>query len=222
MARTRTLTELIAEVRERGDFRSVRHPDADITRRINQSIAELYDLLVSVNQDYFLDSDDISVVSGTDSYSLDTAFFKVLGVDVQFGSNWYPVRKFQWAERNQYQDGGTSQRDVRYRIMGQKLYLRPTPRWSGTVRVWFIPAPTVLSAGSDTFDGISGWEEYVIVDCVIKGKLKDEEPADEWMAIKGQLAGRIRDLAAERDPGEPDRVRDVFGEYQDNPDYWNP
>lgn len=213
MARTRTLAQLRTEIQNRGDLRSIRHPDAQVDRNINQSIAELYDLLINADPDYYLSSDDISVTSGTANYALASDFYKAVGVDVQdTDSNWYVMRKFNFAERNQLQDTGTERLDARYRIMGSNLRLRPTPAWTGTVRLWYIPAPTVLTSDSDTFDGISGWEEFVIVDGIIKARVKDEEDITDVMAQKQMLIRRIENMAASRDTGEPDRVRDVYGE----------
>lgn len=222
MARTRTLTQLRSEIRDRGDLRSVRHTDDMLTRNVNQSIAELYDLLVSVSPDYFLSSDDISVSSGTANYALVSDFYKCVGVDVQDSSNWHSLRRFNFAERNQMQQGGGVEKTgTRYRVMGSNLRLRPTPNWTGTVRLWYIPAPSVLSEDTDTFDGVSGWEEYVIVDCILKAKVRDEEDIQEVMAQKQILVGRIQELAAERDVSEPDRIRDVESERNFEYDIWN-
>jgi len=212
MSRTRTLLQLRDEIRNRGDLMVVRHTDVELTRNVNQSIAELYDLLVEVNKDYFLDYDDVSVVSGTGEYALDADFYKVLGVDVQDGSHWRQLRRFNWAERNQLQEGGAGKLTTRYRAMGSNLRLRPTPQWSGTLRLWFIPAYEVLVNPGDTFDGMAGWEEYVVIDCLIKARVKDEEDIQELMALKDAQIRRIRSEASERDDGEPNRIRDCSTE----------
>jgi hypothetical protein len=224
MARTRTLLQLRTEVRNRGDFQSVRHTDAELTRSINESIAELYDLLVSSNKDYYLDSKDYSVVAGTDTYALPTDFYKVVGVDVQDSSRWRLMRRFNWSERNQLQESAATKWNTRYRVMGSNLRLRPSPSWTGTIRFWYIPAPAELVNDGDTFDGIAGWEEYVITDCVIKGRVKDEDDVRDLLIAKEKLEKRIKHESHERDDGEPDRVRDVTAEddYPHYPSYHRP
>jgi hypothetical protein len=227
MPRTRTLAQLRTEIRNRGDLLSVRHSDDELTRNINQSIADLYTQLVDLSKDYFLSSVDVSVTSGTANYNLSTAgaadVYKILGVDVQDSGRWYSLRRFNWSERNQLQDSGSTKRNTRYRVMADNVRLRPDPGWSGTLRVWYIPAPSVLSADSDTFDGIAGWEEYVILDCIIKARIKDEESYDSILNQKTILEKKIRAQANERDDGEPDRVRDVESECDyDSPSYWSP
>lgn len=59
-----------------------------------------------------------------------------------------------------------------------------------------------------TLDGISGWEEYVIVDAAMKAKVKEEKPIDELMAAKAALKQRVEDSAMNRDMSIPARVTD--------------
>jgi len=212
MARTKTLANLRTEAYERADVRDSYIPEAEMNRLINASLAELYDLLVSVNQDWYLSSDDITVVSGTATYALPADFWRAVGVDYQSSNTWYPMLRFNWAERNQYQDGATSRSLTRYRVSGGNLRLRPTPDWGGTVRLWYIPAPDTLTLDADTFDGVAGWEEYAIADVVIKIRSKREEDATLEVAQKKALFARIKASAATRDSGNPDRVRDVAAE----------
>lgn len=215
MARTKTLLLLRTEIYERSETREIQVPTAELTRQINGSIAELYDLLVSVNKDFYLSSNNISVVSGTETYALPADFWRVQGVDVLSSGKYYPMPRFNFAERHQLQDSGDVIRSARYRVMGSNLRIRPKPTWTGTAVLWYIPAPAQLVNDSDTFDGIAGWEEYVVVDCCIKLAQKREEDASLLVKLKGDLVARIRSSACERDDAEPDRVRDVESESLD-------
>lgn len=212
MARTRNLLQLRTDIRNRGDLLSSRHPDAELTRNINQSISELYRLLVSCNPDYYIDSDDITIVSGTADYALDSAYYKTVGMDLLDGSIYYPMERFNFSERNRNQGNTTVKYSTMYRVMGSNVKFIPTPTWAGTVRHWFIPLLTDLTEDADTFDGIAGWEEYIVLDCLIKAKIKDECDITETAALKGALIKEIKDNAATRDKGEPNRVRDVYDE----------
>jgi hypothetical protein len=220
MSRTVTLTQLISDVRARGDLLAVRHSDAEITRNLNQSLQELYDIIAENCPDYYLASSSISVTAGGDTYSLPATFYKVVGVDVTDGGYQRMLRRYTFPERHQFQDSGTDKVTTRYRIMGSNIKFRPVPTWSGTVTLWYIPRFVDLVSGSDDFNGVAGWEEYVIVDCVIKAKMKDEEDVRDWMTTKAILHQRILSECAERDNTEPDRVRDAESEIDLYPWPW--
>lgn len=64
-------------------------------------------------------------------------------------------------------------------------------------------------------DGISGWEEYPVVDVAIKCKDKEESSVDVLAARKAGLRKRIEETAINRDPGQPARTADVMT------DIWN-
>ena len=226
MARTKSLGTLQTEIRGRGEIRTNYVSAAELIAWINGSIAELYELLVNVNKDFYRSYHDITVVSGTGTYALDTDHYRLTGVDVQDGSNWYRLRRFNPEERNRLQGSGASKRETMYRAMGRtNLILAPTPSWGGTVRVWYIPNPpnyaTDGSENSNTFDYIAGWEEYVITDCLIKFAGKEESDASLYAAQKNALIRRIKSMAADLDDAEPDRIRDEWS-VDDWPTYWNP
>lgn len=62
---------------------------------------------------------------------------------------------------------------------------------------------------STTLDGISGWEEYVVIDAAMKACIKEESStAQELMAEKMAMKERIQSTAADRDAGLPSRVTD--------------
>jgi hypothetical protein len=70
---------------------------------------------------------------------------------------------------------------------------------------------TIGDAGATSaLDGVQGWEEYVVVDCVIKCKLKEESDVAAEMALKAALVQRIEAAAANRDAGEAATVADVY------------
>jgi len=218
MANTRTLAELEAEILFRGDLRSVRHDPngTELQRQINASILRIYRKLCKINKDYFLTSNDETIVSGTGEYSLPADFLHVEMVHVKDGSYWYPMKKFLPSEMRQYQASSGEKRLCRYRAMGSDLYLRPTPGWAGTVRLWYHPVPTELTDAAHTFDGICGYEELVILDVIVKMKAMDGL-TDEIGPFGAQLKIGLAELeeeAAERDDNEPDRWRDPEAEQQ--------
>lgn len=76
-----------------------------------------------------------------------------------------------------------------------------------------------LERWANYLEGISGWEEYVITDCVIKAKLKDEQDVTPEMAQKEALRQRIIRMSKHRDRG-PQRPSDTWGMRGQRPWPW--
>lgn len=207
MARTVTLTSLLAQVRQRADIESatVRHPDSQLTEYINQSWAELHDELTQSVQDYLMTSSTISVTNGTDTYSLPATFYKLRGIFITIGSSFIELNQFQIQELGKYQYAGGwySDAPMAYHLQGSNIVFKPTPSGAYTVTLYFTPAPARVSAGSDTFDGIAGWEEFVVWDAAAKVLARDErDPSYAQGKAREQLA-RITRMAATRNNAEP-------------------
>lgn len=64
---------------------------------------------------------------------------------------------------------------------------------------------------ASTLDGISGWEEYVIVDAAIKALVKQEQDSTALMMQKQELKQRIEAMAEGRDAGEAIHSSDTLG-----------
>lgn len=104
MARTRTLTQLIADVRDRTDTENSQHvTDAQITRYINQSIAALYALIVEQDENDFAAQCSFNTTAGAETSQILSAPlegvpvqpYKLLAVDVVDNNGLsYPVPRF--------------------------------------------------------------------------------------------------------------------------------
>jgi hypothetical protein len=66
----------------------------------------------------------------------------------------------------------------------------------------------IFQAWDDTtpVQGISGWEEFILVSAAIKAIVKEESDPSALMAQKGELKQRIIETAADRDIGKPSYV----------------
>lgn len=216
MADSVALSALRTLIRDRYELDDNYVSDSSLNSWINSSIHELYDLLVDANSDWYAKaSSSIAIVAGTSSYAISSTasdFYKLVGVDVLDDSGqWRNMQPFTLAERNRYVGSGEKSL-ARYRVMNASLHITPTPAWSGSVRIWYLPVAATLSSDGSTFDAINGWEEYVVVDCCIKAAAKEEADASLWAAQKQALIQRIRTNAQQVDDGEPARVRDVDAE----------
>lgn len=183
---------------------------------INQSYFELYDLLVTVYEDYFLTGPTPLVTTGDNTIALPNDFYKLMGVDGSPNSTnaFVTLKKFDFIARNRYiypQQVNTllGVFNPQYRVMGNNLMLIPTPPAGQTIRIWYIPRVTQLLQDTDTLDGVSGWNEYVIVDAAIKAMQKEESDVSVLMAQKQMLKQRIEESATNRDAGQPDTISDT-------------
>lgn len=183
---------------------------------INQSYFELYDLLITLYEDYFLQTPYTFTTTGAQSYTLPTDFYKLLGVDcgLSNGSNAFAsLKKFDFLNRNAYVYPQLNSTvlgifDLRYRLMGNSIYFIPTPASGQVIKLWYIPKLTQLLKDTDILSGISGWSEYVLVDAAIKAMQKEESDVSALMMQKQALIKRIEDSAMNRDAGQPDTIAD--------------
>jgi hypothetical protein len=212
MARNVTLAQLRERARQKADMQNSSFVSTDeIDGYINQSLTELVDLIVAREPDLYLDSADLSLVSG--SYPLPSDFYQLRGVEIERSSGvWETIEPFNWNERNSLTDpiltayGPT----CAYRMRGNNLVLDPAQSSSQGVRVWYVPATPLLTGSADTFDGINGWDEYVTTDVAIKCKDKEESDVSVLMAQKANLTRRIETMVTKRDQGSPPRSVDIY------------
>lgn len=208
-------------------------------RYINQAMFELYDILVTSYQDYFLATPvQFNTNGSTSQYPLPNGsiqfqngfdvnqtitgepFYKLLRVDlaVQNVNNGYvTMKKFNFIDGNDYVYPNSSSTiygvfNCRYRVMGNALQFIPTPSANQGVRVWYIPRLKELLQDTDTtHTGISGWIEYVIVRAA-KYALDKEESDSSKLDVEIQyLKQRIEESAVNRDAGQPDTISNTRG-----------
>lgn len=195
---------------------------------INQSAFELYDLLTTQYEDYFLapaltinttsidSTGGLSLPDGT-LYSGAPAFYKLSGVDLGLSgsaNSFVTLRKFDFIARNQYVYPQITTTflgvfNLRYRLMGSKIMFTPIPQGGQYIRLWYQPRMTMLLQDNDIFDSVSGWEEYIIVDAAIKALQKEEADVSVLAMQKQALIQRIEDSSMNRDVGQGDCVSDI-------------
>lgn len=210
-----TLSSLRTQIRDRADMKYSRFvTDTELNSLINLSLTELYDLLVAAFEDYYIADPYSFTISSGNSANVPSDFYKLIGLDYQFnGGEWVTLKRFNFVDRNKhnaiYSRYALGMPDLRYRLLGDKIKILPEDRASGTYRLWYIPRATLLSIDSDTLDGVNGWEEYIIVDCAIKCKEKEESDTSALQFAKQQIKKRIEEMAQNRDSGEPAVISDV-------------
>ena len=204
---------------------------------INQAMFELYDLLVTSFEDYFMatpaqfNTDGSTYIyplpNGTQTF-LDTngtsfvaaPFYKLKGVDLGLNSAnnaWVTVNKFNFINRNQYVYPNSSSTiygvfNIRYRVIGNNIEFIPTPAGNQPIRLWYIPRLATLLKDNDlTNIGISGWLQYVIVRAAKYALDKEESDTSTLDQEIAFLKTRIEETAQNRDDGQPDTISDIRG-----------
>lgn len=219
-----TLATLRLAAQQRADMEnSTFLSTSEWNSNINASYAELYDILVSRFEDYYITPLNFTISSGS-TYTIPADFYKIRGLDYSLDGNQYgTVSKWNFQDRNKINKPLT--RDLfglynrSYRVMGQTLYILPVDRGAGNYRLWYIPRFTPLSADGDVLTGVLDFEEYIIVDAAIKARIKEETDVQELMLVKQQLKDRIENMAANRDT-EPERITDITS-MNDDYFYWS-
>jgi hypothetical protein len=204
---------------------------------INQSMFELYDLLITVYEDYYIAPPIQFVADGsTFLYPLPNGsntflnalnpaqtitprpFYKLVGVDLALNNAtnaFVTVNKFNFSDRNRFVYPNTASTiygvfNLQYRLMGNNIEFIPTPSGNQAIRLWYIPRLTELLQDTDTTDtGISGWIEYVIVKAAYYALTKEESDTTSLVMQLAHLQKRIEESAANRDAGMPDTISDI-------------
>ncbi len=169
---------------------------------LNNSATSLYDKLVKPYEDYYQAQSLISVTSTTSVQPLPSNFYKLISLDevvsggttvdpttglIIVNGNTVPMKPFNIREQVAYQ----------------------TPSGTRSAILTFIPTMTALVADTDTFDGINGWEEFIVLDAAIKVGKAEETDTSGLESDLEKIEKRIQDLSANRDAGDPVRMVDV-------------
>jgi hypothetical protein len=224
-----TLSQIRLSAQQRADrVNSNFVTQADWRTYINQAMFELYDLLITVYEDYYVAQPISFVANGsTFLYPLPNGsntftntltgtsftpppYYKLLGVDLalQTANNAFvTINKFNFIDRNRFVYPNTASTiygvfNLQYRVMGNNIEFIPTP--SGNQ---IIPRLIELLQETDTTtSGISGWIEYVIVRAAKYALDKEESDTSKLDAQILFLKQRIEESAANRDAGQPDTI----------------
>lgn len=228
-----TLQALRQKAKERADrVNSKFVTDPEWRGYINQAMYELYDLLITTYEDYYLAApayynlngaqSQFALPNGSNTF-LDASgatftprpYYKLMGVDLAINTAnnaWVTINKYNFIDRNNYLYPNSTSTiygiyNMRYRVMGSNITFIPNPAGGQTVRLWYIPRLKELLLETDTTDtGISGWLEYVIVRAAKYALDKEESDSSKLDAELIYLKSRIEESASNRDAGQADTV----------------
>lgn len=246
VAAARSISSIIAEIRERSD-----HVNSDFVTNtelegwVNQSAADLHDLIVDyAGPEAVQVSAVLTLTGGTDTVLLPDDYYRLVGVDAKF-DRWRPLRPFAPAARRRLEQrpGWTGPRDSYYRLVGRTnpalvptgaaalLQFIPEAPRNIELTVWYIPLAfdaLLPPTGGDPLPGRpgpllttwNGWDEYIICDVAAKILEKKEGDQRPFIARREAARARIISAASKLDTGEPARVRDASAEEGEDPYDW--
>ncbi len=225
MSRTRTLTELIADVRFQGSIEgfTVRHSDAQITRMLNQEIQAHREQVSLEGIANYLASYSTTFTSGNTSpfkYAVlnlasgpSPALTRLYGIDVIVGNEAKTLHPVAYSERNDY-GGQPGEPECWAQITSYTFAILPAPAYAYTYIAHYLPKLADLATGSDTFDGVAGWEDVVVWGAVVRLIARDQFPQAYQLATQERARAEARVMANSKQTGKGvvHRRRDTWGE----------
>lgn len=229
-----TLANLRSRVRQAADMENTNFvSDTEVNQYIQDSAGALIDMVLeNADVEWFIRSVSTSTTPGTSIYKIggslidgtnpDAAMpsvYRILGVDLFWDGKLQPIRRYAFRNRNQYIQitGWLRPQTVAYNLAGRdhngdlQIQFIPTPQGIHQFTVYYIPIPYAISDTDPVlFQGLTGWDEWIVVDAAMKCLEKEESDVSALAARKGELRDRIRSAARAIDSAEPAVANDVY------------
>lgn len=181
--------------------------DTELDGMINASYGLWHGMVAQAVPERFEAVDDITA-DGSASYALPADYYRTLAVEhVDSQGERGDLSRVMFRERNRFPQTTTG-RAIGYRLSAGNLVLIPAPA-SGSYKHVYVTNAEVLSAGGDSFDGVNGWEEWIVYDVAIKMLLKEEAEASTLIFERNRIEKEIRAVSFDRDMANPRRIVDV-------------
>ncbi len=194
-----TLVQLRTRARQESDqVNSLFCTDAEVSQYIRTEYQDLYSRIVQAfGCDYFVQTPAAGYTFTTDGinqlFALPTTageqlVFKVLGVEVAVSSGstqYISLKPFAFADRNRAAFPNTQ-----------------IPQAGQTVRLLYVPYPTLPTADADTIDGCNGWEELIVINTAMKMMAKEESDVSVLMARRRAFEERLDSEIENRNASE--------------------
>lgn len=216
---TKTLTQLITSVRAAVYRRApnAQVVDAEVTDWLNEGIRELWTVIAPVaRDDMTVLSANLTIIGGASTLDLNAllvspAFLAIRGVDRSVDGSggittFRRLKPWRFPARN-------SIGQLSYHLIGEVLRFEPSQLAPGIYRVWYLPAPTVLVAGTDQVDLPFGGDRYAIqgAAALVRGALM-EDPGPH-LALQASALKLVRTYMATHGAGDQDAIVDVSNDY---------
>jgi hypothetical protein len=200
---SKTLADIEAIVRARGDFRnSQRFPPAYVQTEIQAAFGEFYELIADANEGYYDTTGTVTTTASVDFVALPVGAWRVRGVDRLDGGDWVPLVQVGIADRTRY--GTQLEQPSGYRLTSRGADLYPTPDAVYTLRFIYTPIAPTLDATAREF--YNGWEEYTVYGALVRLALNERRDASDWQQQLGFQRERIQRASAGRRSQGPETL----------------
>lgn len=222
---TYTLADLRTLVRQRADMEnSAFVTDTEANRYINDSVKELFELLVvTYGQEYFYTSVTKNTLAGQQSYAMPSDAFKLLRVDVRTADGYEPLRPWKFPASLLGMPTTTRRapaRLPRYRWAGNALIFEPEPSGTHWFRIHYVQRPERMDDDTDPLaEFLDDWAEFIVLRAAIKCLAKEESDASELTTELTMLRAHIVTTAPPKDIGYAQTIVDERWRFADNGDY---
>ncbi len=180
---------------------------------LSSAVAGTWDHIVSAGLGgEYVKNVSFTTTAGTAEYPVATAivagdFYKVSEMYVDEGSGQYrPIQRVPPGERQAWR----------------------APTGAVTIKLYYLPCAPVWTLGTESFDGINGWEEHTLATAAITIKNKKHDDAAPFKAIKRDLEERIHTMGNRNQAEAPRIVRrarnnrwNAFLPYRSNVSGWD-
>jgi len=212
MANSRTLTVLLADIREASDTEGVtdRHPDATLIKWVNLAWRRLRTKLAMAGMPGLTTPTTIAALQTTPPVTTEQYIevnwpdgaVGVYGVDVLLGQKWVPLHPMSFAQRRDFQDRGSTENAPTHwipltlpsenatTITAGKIGLFPLTTGGVNYRIWYLPVWVDITTPANVFYGHDLWFEWLIQTVVRRVAQKDDD-AQETMAEAVRVQGEV-------------------------------
>jgi hypothetical protein len=194
---------------------------------IDEAEAEIHKL--GCEDEYFLDSAFLTIVSGTAEYALPTTIYanKIRGIIYQNSNDIYPIKRVRGINRfsqvAELNVNASAAETLQYLLTnaastGRRIVFTPTPQFSSSsiVKVWFIRNAKQLAAGADILD-IPEFANFVMSYVRFKIMKKDGDARVEIEAQELQAQRQLMiDTLTEMVPDEDNEIIPDLSHYEEH------
>ncbi len=196
---------LASEIISRGRFAADAQNDTSITDawlylQATALVAKLWDIIIASG----LGGEGVKTVyltsvSGQQNYALSDAIWATTeGGSGAYMTDFYKVKTLY------VNDGNGLYRPVS-RTNPNEEYALKAPTTAMSLKLCYVPVAPVWVTGAESFDGINGYEEWIVQGLAYAIKVKHQDDGGPHKGQQREIEDGIK-MSANRDEGEPPRV----------------
>lgn len=187
--------------------------DAELYAALTSAVAETWDLILA---------------SGLGDEGVKSVTFNTVGNQLNYAIGTVVPDGDFYRVSEVYVDEGNGQRRPISRISPAEVQAFRPVQSASPIILYYIPCAPVWSTGSETFDGINGWEEHTLNTAAMYVMAKKNDDQAPFQRRKSQLEARIK-ASANRNAADPPRVvrknmsrrQDAWLPYNQTVSAWN-